>query len=184
MWLLIAGLVVFVVPGTWVLRRARHEFASQRRLSTGSVVAVFVAYVGHATVTLLAAWQSTWLLPVGPGAAHWSGGLLVVFATAVYVTARLQFRSFRLTWGLETNRLVTNGIYWFSRNPQTLGALLFLAGASLVGRSAVALLLTAFLWVASLIWLPVEERVLGRLFGEEYQRYRVRTPRFLGIPKT
>ncbi len=96
------------------------------------------------------------------------------------MAARIEFRSFRRTWGLENDRLVTTGIYRFSRNPQTVGAVLFLAGASLAGRSMVAALLVTLLWVASLIWLPVEEKALERLFGDQCRRYRNTVPRTVG----
>ncbi len=97
---------------------------------------------------------------------------MAIAGASLYMAARIEFRSFRRTWGLDNDRLVTTGIYRFSRNPQTLGAVLFLAGASLAGRSMVAALLVTLLWVASLIWLPVEEKVLEHLFGDEYRRYR------------
>ncbi len=106
---------------------------------------------------------------------------MAVVGGTLYIAGRIEFRSFRRTWGLDTGRLVTTGIYRFSRNPQTLGALLFLAGTSLAGRSAVAAFLVTLLCVASLIWLPVEEETLEHLFGDEYRRYRNAVPRYLGL---
>ena len=108
---------------------------------------------------------------------------MAVVGASLYMAARIEFRSFRRTWGLVNDRLVTTGIYRFSRNPQTLGAVLFLAGVSLAGRSAVAGLLVTLLWVASWIWLPGEEKALERLFGDKYRRYRDTVPRYLGLPR-
>lgn len=136
--------------------------------------------MGHAAATLLAAWNSTWTIPIDPRVALATGGLIAVVGASLYLAARIEFRSFRRTWGLENDRLVTTGIYRFSRNPQTLGALLFLVGAGLAGRSLVAALLVTLLWVASLIWLPVEEKVLEHLFGDPYRRYRDTVPRTVG----
>ncbi len=106
-----------------------------------------------------------------------------MFGAVLYIAARMEFGSFRRTWGLDNDRLVTTGIYRFSRNPQTLGAVLFLAGVSLAGRSMVAALLVALLWVASLIWIPVEEKALEHLFGDSYRRYRDTVPRTVGRPR-
>lgn len=183
MWLLVIGSLLFIAPGGWALSRARSEFAERGRLGVTTFVAALLAYVGHATVTLFAAWKSTWPVPIDPRMALLTGGLMAVVGGTLYIAGRIEFRSFRRTWGLDTGRLVTTGIYRFSRNPQTLGALLFLAGASLAGRSAVAALLVTLLGVASLIWLPVEEKVLEHLFGSEYRSYRNTVPRYLGLPR-
>ena len=182
MGLLIFGLLVFLLPGAWALGRAKHELDKRGRITAQTFIAAFVAYVGHAGITLLASWQSAWLLPVPRSVALLTGGLLAVVGATLYTAGRLRFGSFRLTWGLDTSRLVTTGIYRFSRNPQTVGSLLFLTGAGLVGRSGIALLLATVPALASLIWLPIEEGILERRFGDEYRRYRDRTPRYLGLP--
>ncbi len=183
MWLLVTGSGLFVIFGGWALSKARRDFAERGRLGLNTFLAAFLAYVGHAAVTLLAAWKSTWTVPIDPPLALWTGGLMAVVGASLYMAARIKFRSFRRTWGLDNDRLVTTGIYRFSRNPQTLGAVIFLAGASLAGRSAVAVLLVTLLWVASLVWLPVEEKALEHLFGDKYRRYRDTVPRYLGLPR-
>ena len=180
MWLLVAGAGLFIVSGGWALSRARREFEERGRLGWKTFLGAFLAYVGHAAATLWAAWSSTWTIPIDPRVALSTGGLIAVAGAILYMAARIEFRSFRRTWGLENDRLVTTGIYRFSRNPQTLGAVLFLAGASLAGRSMVAALLVTLLWVASLIWLPVEEKALERLFGDQYRCYRNTVPRTVG----
>ena len=183
MWLLILGSVVLVLPGVWVRRRANHEFEAHGRLSTQTFVVLFVALAGYAGIMVLAAWNSMWLLPIDRRVALLTGGAAAAVGAAVYLAARVQFRSFRLTWGLDSSRLVTTGIYRFSRNPQTVGAVLFWTGTALLGRSGVALLLAGLLWLAFLVWLPVEEQLLERTFGQDYRRYQGRTPRFLGLAR-
>ncbi len=183
MWLLVTGAGLFIVSGGWALSRARRELEERGRLGWKTFLAALLAYVGHAAVTLFAAWNSTWTVPIDPRVALSTGCLIAVVGASLYMAARIEFRSFRRTWGLDSDRLVTTGIYRFSRNPQTMGAVLFLAGASLAGRSLVAVLLVTLLWVASLIWLPVEEKALEHLFGDEYRRYRDTVPRTVGLPR-
>ena len=180
MWLLVTGAALFLISGGWALSRARREFEERGRLGWATFLGAFLAYSGHAAATLLAAWKSTWTLPIDPRVALATGGLIAVIGLSLYMAARIEFGSFRRTWGLDNDRLVTTGIYRFSRNPQTLGAVLFLAGAGLAGRSMVAALLVTLLWVASLIWLPVEEKALEHLFGDQYRRYRDTVPRTAG----
>ncbi len=183
MWLLILGLVILVLPGVWVRQRASNEFEEHGRLSAQTFVVLFAVLVAYAGIMLLAAWNSMWLLPIDRRVALLTGGAAAAVGAAGYVAARVQFRSFRLTWGLDSSRLVTTGIYRFSRNPQTVGAVLFWTGTALLGRSGVALLLAGLLWLAFLAWLPVEEQILERTFGQDYRRYQRRTPRFLGLPR-
>lgn len=183
MWVLISGLVLFFVPGAWALGRANRELHRRGGISLGTFIALFVAYAGHAAITVVAAWRGTWPLPLPNNVAFLAGATLVVVGAVVYVAGRLQFNSFRLTWGLDSSRLVTTGIYRFTRNPQTIGSLLLLSGVGLLGRSGVALLLVAAPWLASLIWLPIEERFLQHRFGVKYNRYRDGVPRYVGWPR-
>ena len=112
-----------------------------------------------------------------------AGALPVVAGGTLYLAARLHFGSFRLTWGLDTSRLVTTGIYRFSRHPQSLGWILVLTGTGVMGRSTVGLLLAGVYGWTCLVWLPIEEGILEQRFGSEYRRYLAATPWFLGLPR-
>ncbi len=180
MWYVLTGAMLLAIPGVFALVRARREFAMSGRVSRVTFFAMFVSYLGHTIVTLVSAWQSVWPLPLNPMAAQVIGGSVGLVGFVVYLTARVQFRSFRLAWGLETNQLVTAGIYKFSRNPQMMGWVLFLVGVGLALKSGAALLLVLILFVGVLTWLPVEERFLEQRFGEQYRQYRDSVPRFIG----
>ncbi|MDO5640234.1 MAG: isoprenylcysteine carboxylmethyltransferase family protein [Neisseria sp.] len=104
-------------------------------------------------------------------------GLMLVFsAIALFVRMRTTVHPHRPT---ESRRLVTGGVYRFSRNP------MYLAMA--------AWLLAWILWLGSwpgLLWLAVfagyitrfqilpEERVLAAKFGRRYERYCRRARRW------
>ena len=178
-WLL-AGTLLLAVPGTWALVRARRELASRGRLRGRTAGLAFLAYAGHAGVTALAALQGVWPLPLDWRISGASGLLAISAGGLLFLAGRTEFGSFRRTWGLECDRLVTTGVYRYSRNPQTLGAIVLLLGMGLAGRSGVALLLACALGLAAVVWLPVEEGFLERRFGDEYRRYRARTWRLVG----
>ena len=44
-------------------------------------------------------------------------------------------------------------------------------------------MLAAVYALSCIVWLPVEERILEKHFGEEYRRYRETVPRYLGLPR-
>lgn len=80
-------------------------------------------------------------------------------------------------------RVVTSGIYGRTRNPMYMGHVVFLAGLTLVTRSPVALAIVA----GHLHWFDERARTdHGRLigiFGEPYEEYAARVPRWLpGLP--
>lgn len=78
---------------------------------------------------------------------------------------------------------MTGGPCRHGRNPQAVGWGLFLLGAALAGRYPKALVVVVAFFLTHRAYFPVEERHLERTFGEEYRRYRARTPRYLGLPK-
>jgi len=56
---------------------------------------------------------------------------------------------------------------------------------SLFGRSGFALLLTAIAIIYCHYYIvKMEEPYLERIFGEDYIVYKLRTPRYIGIPKS
>ena len=184
MWTLVIGTIIFVLPGTWALPRARAELIRNGRISTLTLLAVFVAHIGHAGVTIVAAIQQAWPMPVPASVSFNLGFATLLVGVTFVVSARLSFRSIRLTWGLTTERLVTSGTYGISRNPQILGAFLIYVGIAILGRSIAAFLLAAVFLLASLVWIPIEERILEARFGEPYRQYRQRVPRFVGVRRS
>lgn len=80
----------------------------------------------------------------------------------------------------QPDQLVTDGLYRISRNPMYLGMLMILLGVPLVQASLLGLLspILFFLWMDRTI-IPREEQVIGRFFGEPYQRYKMMTRRWL-----
>ena len=180
---LIVGAGCFLIGGALFLGRAPSELARKGRVSFFTFLAAFIAYAGLWLSVLVAAWHSYWPLPIPHESAWAFGGLLAFLGATVYLTARFQFRSFRLTWGLSAHRLVTTGLYRFSRNPQLVGWGLLLVGVALAGRSGAALLLAAMYSLSCLVSVPVEERALVRNYGAAYETFKSSVPRFFGLPR-
>ena len=81
------------------------------------------------------------------------------------------------------DRLVTSGPYALTRNPMYLGHLVFLTGLTITTRSPAALAVTAGL----VHWFDerarADHRRLVTMFGEPYEEYARRVPRWLpGLP--
>ena len=77
-------------------------------------------------------------------------------------------------------RLVTDGPFRFTRNPEYLGLAMLYAGIALLRNSLWAiLLLPVVVYVIQREVIGREERYLERTFGEEYLAYKARVRRWV-----
>ena len=83
----------------------------------------------------------------------------------------------------DRTKLVTNGIYAFSRNPAFLGFDLQYIGVMLMFCNLLTGLFTAFAMVMLHLQILQEEHYLAAAFGAEYLEYRRRVLRYLGRRK-
>ncbi len=79
----------------------------------------------------------------------------------------------------DNQKLITYGIYRFIRDPIYLGVILFSLSAPLILRSLLGLLVMIALVPMIVYRIRVEERVLTKRFGKEYEEYARKTKRFI-----
>lgn len=80
----------------------------------------------------------------------------------------------------RASRLVSDGIYRFSRNPMYLALLLALLALGLwLGDLPALALLPAFVLVLNRLQIQPEERALARLFGGDFAAYLRRVRRWI-----
>lgn len=73
----------------------------------------------------------------------------------------------------DASKLVTSGIYQFTRNPMYLGLLLWLIGWGIYLASIASMILVAgFVLYMNRYQILPEEEILVELFGEEYLIYK------------
>lgn len=134
---------------------------------------------------ILAAIPLEWLSPTsfGQGPVRWiSGGLFFAFGVALNIIGFITQRRA----GTDpipfnpTTRIVTHGLYRFSRNPMYIGFALWTFGIAtlvdslwMLGAVPIGLVLTDLLVVQR------EERYLERKFGEEYLAYKRQVRRWI-----
>jgi len=110
------------------------------------------------------------------------GGIVILLGLATMTWAAALFRKAGTSFQLhgEASVLVTSGPFRFSRNPMYLGMLLWLVGLAVLLGSLIAFLFpTLFFLLASLCVIPLEERGMEQLFGDQYTEYKQRTRRWL-----
>lgn len=80
----------------------------------------------------------------------------------------------------DKTKLVTTGIYRYSRNPAFLGFDLMYSGILLIYCNLLTAFFTAFAVVMLHLQILQEEKYLTEVFGAEYQEYRKQAFRYLG----
>jgi protein-S-isoprenylcysteine O-methyltransferase Ste14 len=110
-------------------------------------------------------------------------GLLPACAgLAVSFAAQRQFREAGTTLYPfdRPEKLVTDGLFRYTRNPMYLGLVLFLTGAWLLMGSLAPLGgVLAFVLIADRWYIVNEERRLAAVFGQAYRAYQAGTPRWI-----
>jgi len=115
-----------------------------------------------------------------------TGIALLIPGLILVVRARREFRRYGQPTdpGQPTHKIVTTGVFSFSRNPLYLGGIVFLIGLAFVLNLPwlLVLLLPAIVACHSILIVP-EERYLRGKFGEEYRLYAERVGRWIGRKK-
>jgi protein-S-isoprenylcysteine O-methyltransferase Ste14 len=118
-------------------------------------------------------------LPLKLGTAWFYAGLpIYLFGLISYAMVLVGFAT------TPPDKLVTRGIYRYSRNPMQLSQVVIFLGIGIATASWVFLLLAALYIVMPLLWVNAEERHCLKYYGNAYREYMNRTPRWLGIPKS
>jgi protein-S-isoprenylcysteine O-methyltransferase Ste14 len=114
-------------------------------------------------------------------AAGWLFMLIGISMLAVSVMAFLRARTTVDPISPDkATKLVTDGLYRFSRNPMYLAMLTMLLGvAGTIGNVASFFGPVVFMASITLLQIRPEERALRAVFGEEYSAYQSRVRRWL-----
>jgi protein-S-isoprenylcysteine O-methyltransferase Ste14 len=86
---------------------------------------------------------------------------------------------FRVALPRENTKLITTGIYRYTRNPCVLGVDLFVLGTFLIAPSMLALVTVVLNSAGYHLKIRAEEGYLQQTYGAEYEAYCARTGRFL-----
>jgi protein-S-isoprenylcysteine O-methyltransferase Ste14 len=105
-----------------------------------------------------------------------AAGVFFVGGAVLIVAARVELARARTTFSPvapeRARRVVTTGVYRFSRNPMYLGTLLSLVAFGVLLANPLAVLVSAlFAGYINRFQIVPEERILQRRFGSTYDQY-------------
>lgn len=110
-----------------------------------------------------------------------AGSFLMIIALLWVIAAQVQMSS---SWRIgidekEKTKMVTNGLFGFSRNPIFLGMLVSLFGVLLLDFSFLNGINFLIAFILITIQIRLEEEFLLKMHSDEYRNYKKRTPRWL-----
>ena len=111
-----------------------------------------------------------------------AGFLLALLGFLLGVGALMAFRNARTAPDSprQVSRLITSGVYRFTRNPVNLGFVLILVGILLNAGSYWGILLAPVLVILlNRLVIEREEEYLAQKFGDEYSRYKSKVRRWI-----
>lgn len=181
MWVIVVLSALSVIVGLAALSAATADFRGGSTFRRSTAVLIYAAWGAHAAAFAAAVSLDPYRVDQLTIFAAISGALLGAAGIGLFLGALKRFRSFGQVTGTEVGRLVTSGVYGYSRNPQYTGWIILLFGIAMGARSPLALALVLAVAAAIRIWVPHEEKHLAQEFGEEYLRYCKRVPRFVGL---
>lgn len=117
-----------------------------------------------------------------PWPIRWAGLIPFLLGCSITIWADQIFKQRGTTVKphLDPSELVTSGPYRISRNPMYLGMTAILLGLSVfLGSLTVFAAPAAFALIAQLKFIPIEERALTKVFGEQYRVYKQRVRAWL-----
>jgi len=128
---------------------------------------------------MVASWIYAIFLPLQLGTMWlYSGLILCLFGMIFTIMAILNFAT------SPKDKVITRGLYSFTRNPAYIGMILMHIGVGIACASWLFLFFTVAMMILLNAVLPSEERYCLYRFGDEYQKYKNSTPRWIGIPRS
>ncbi|NIA07337.1 MAG: DUF1295 domain-containing protein [Actinobacteria bacterium] len=178
------SLGIWIVLGLYVFPEVKKTY-ERNGVFTSKLLNLWLVMWGfYHLAVILSSLSGVWLIRISKMLALVGGSILIGVGVLTLAAGMIEFRSLSRSCGQDISKLITTGIYRWSRNPQFVGCLLYLLGISLAGRSGFAFVLTgAATIVICLYTTRLAEPYLERLYGEEYRLYKSRTGRWIGIPK-
>ena len=128
---------------------------------------------------MVISWGYAIFLPLQLGTAWLYSGLTIcLFGMIFTIAAILNFAT------SPKDKVITKGLYRFTRNPTYIGIILMQTGLGIACASWLYLLLTGILIFLMNTILPSEERYCLYRYGDNYLEYKNKTPRWMGLPNS
>ena len=173
-WILIIPILIISFSDMRVTAARESGKAGDFKLNRKENKITYVVFLPMVT-----SWGYAVFLPLQLGTVWlYSGVTICLFGMIFTSVAILNFAT------SQKEKVITKGLYRFTRNPTYVGMILMQIGLGIACSSWVYLLLTVILMILLNANLSAEERYCLYRYGDDYLKYKSKTPRWIGIPKS
>jgi len=128
---------------------------------------------------MFVSWVYAVFLPLQLGTIWLYSGLIICLFGMIFTIVAV--RNFATS---PKGKVITKGLYRFTRNPTYIGMILMHIGLGIACSSWLYILLTVVLMILLNANLSAEERYCLYRYGGDYRKYKNKTPRWIGLPKS
>lgn len=181
----ISPIVILIGIYSNIKTKKNYECNQKRSKITSTLCLLY--HDGFVAIASYSAWFSTWPFFDEPSFFEmhlffFTLGAFIGFASIIiYIMYLFKIESVPRALGSTPDKLVTDGIFRKSRNPQSLARNIGMISLGLCGRSFYSLLLAMIWIVINHYYILIEEDYLEEIFGKIYLAYCSLTPRYFGI---
>ena len=130
---------------------------------------------------------------INTGLFHWAGLLIMIAGIFIYLLTTFSFllkgkgtpaiwftKAISFIIGEEPVKMVSSGLYKYSRNPMYIGVMTIVTGQGLYFQYSVVLWYALSLFIIfNFVVIVIEDPHLEKKFGDEYRNYKRRTRRWI-----
>jgi protein-S-isoprenylcysteine O-methyltransferase Ste14 len=173
-WILVIPMLIILFSEMRATASRESGKAGDFQLTKKENRIIYAVFLG-----MVVSWVYAVFLPLQLGTIWLYSGLIIcLFGMVFTIIAILNFAT------SPKDKVVTTGLYRFTRNPTYIGMILMQIGLGIACTSWLFLLLTVALMILLNADLSAEERYCLYRFGDDSRKYKNRTPRWIGIPKS
>ncbi|CAB1061083.1 Putative protein-S-isoprenylcysteine methyltransferase [Olavius sp. associated proteobacterium Delta 1] len=174
----IIGVLIFTSP--LLLLKIHSDYKKIAELSKIGVVFAFILFSLFGMAIVNTALFTRWVFAPDNILYKVFGYAFMLIGLIIMAEAFVEFRSFKRVASLKADKVISTGVYRFSRNPQYLAYYLLLIGFSFPHRSVFAfILILIHIIFVEVIFISGEERYLEKSLGDEYLQYKKRVRRWI-----
>jgi len=162
----------------------RRDYQRKGRLTLISSFLELLAwglYFGFPYIYNSAEWACFWSRDVPVSTFVRVAGLICIVVGLASAFGTMVWFGLRRAFGLQVDELIQRGPYQLTRNPQLVGGSLLVVGTVVLWPSWYALGWAVMYGVVGHLMVMTEEEHLREVYGEEYEQYSERVPRYLGV---
>lgn len=172
--------VLLLVVAVLIFRRVRNDYQTRGKLTPfASFLEVLIFFLhGSSSYVFL---DST-LAHVNTRSLLFAVAVFCMFVGVGFTLTAMTRLGMRQSVGGEVTGLRESGFYRYTRNPQIVAYALVVIGYALLWPSWLGLLWVGVYAAIAHIMVRTEEEHLRKAYGEAYESYCARTPRYVGLP--